>query len=344
VPPESSEPSVIDRSVERLPGFLPAFVNRVRSADLLLFAGGLAFYGLISLAPLVVLSFWITGALVGEDRMEQLGENLAEMAPAGAEVEGFFDQMATIGTGVGVGALVAALWPATAYGSGLLRAFDRISHAPRRSMQGIRGRAKTLALLALMPLLLLGALFASYVATGTMNDGLVGMIFSWALALAGGLTAGFVAITLIYWLFGPDEIAWRHLALGSLLAAGGIAVMSLGYVVYMGEGADFEERIAGSGLAAIVLLGIWLYLANIIILAGYCLATERHAAAHPEEDAQRAEEESRPPAPEELVDLVLTDGLAEEVGADGGAHRAGGPERPRPVSRPDPGSTPRSLR
>jgi membrane protein len=332
VPPDTSDPTVIDRTIERLPGFLPAFVKRVRSADLLLFAGGLAFYGLISLAPLVVLSFWVTGSLVGEDRMEQLGENLAEMAPAGAEIEGFFDQMATLGARVGLGALVAALWPATAYGSGLIRAFDRISHAPRRSMQGIRGRAKTLALLALMPLLLLGALFASYVATGTMNDGVVGMMLAWLLALTGGMAAGFVAITLIYWLFGPDEIAWRHLAVGSLLAAGGIAVMSLGYVVYMGEGADFEERIAGSGLAAIVLLGVWLYLANIIILAGYCLATERHAAAHPEEDERRAAEERRPPSPEDLVDLVVADGLAGELGADGEDE----PVQPRAVSRRDP--------
>jgi hypothetical protein len=39
-------------------------------------------------------------------------------------------------------------------------------------------------------------------------------------------------------------------------------------------GTDFEHRYATSGLAAVVLLGVWLFLTNALILVGYQVALE----------------------------------------------------------------------
>jgi membrane protein len=261
-----------ERQKRRLPPTLQMFVDEARESELLLFAGGLAFYGLISLAPFVVLGFWMAGGIVGEDGLERLGERLDEIAPSGANPSNTIDNLAQVGTSVGIGALAVALWPATAYGSGLVRAFDRISHRPKRSVQGVRGRAKALLFVVLLPVFVLGALGAAYFGAALFDDGVAFMVLGWVAALVLGFVAAFVALGIIYVVFGPDHLSPKAVAQGAGAAAAAIAVMSLGYVIYLGQGADFEERVAGTGLATVVLLALWLYLSNAILLGGYVLA------------------------------------------------------------------------
>jgi membrane protein len=262
----------LERAQDRLPPTLASLVDAVRQHQVLLYAGGLAFYALVSVAPFLVIGFWMAATVVGEDSLRELGDRADELAPGGADVSGFIDNLSGVGTGIGLGALVAALWPATAYGSGLVRAFDEISHREKQSMQGVRGRVKALLFLVLLPAFVLGALGAAYFATTVVGDGFLQMVLGWALGLVGGTLAGLVVLSVIYRLFGPDPLSLRALAQGAGAAAAAIAVMSLGYAVYLGQGADFEERVAGSGMASVVLLALWLYLANAILLGGFCLA------------------------------------------------------------------------
>lgn len=278
------------RAQDRLPDSISKLIDEAREAEVMLFAGGLAFYALISIAPFIVISFWITGELVGEDRIEELGENIDEMAPGGADVSGAFDSLAQVGAGVGFMAIIAALWPATAYGSGLVRAFDRLSHKPERSAQGVRGRLKALMFVVLLPGFLLAALGASYVASGLLDNGIL-LVVGWILALIAGTLAGAIVLSIIYWVFGPEKLSLRSTGIGALAASGAIAVMSLGYLIYLGQGADFEERVAGSGFAAVVLLALWLYLANIILLVGYayCRSCEGVTEEDDERDRENAE-------------------------------------------------------
>jgi membrane protein len=271
-----ARPAALQRRVgkarERLPGFVEELIERLRQAEVLFYGAGLAFYGLISLAPTLIVGFWIVGSIAGEARVSSLADNLVEMSPGDANVQPIIDNLLEVGPRVGVGALLAALWPATAYGSGLVRALDEISMRDDRSMQGLRGRLKSLSLLLGLPVFLLGALGASYLLTGVTGDGWLTRLLAWAAALVVGTLVTTVALTGIYMLFGPDPLSWRSFALAALVAATAIAALSLGYLVYLERGTDWEERVAGSGLAAVVLLGLWLYLANIILLAGYALA------------------------------------------------------------------------
>jgi membrane protein len=280
------------RLQDKLPDSISKLIDEAREAEVMLFAGGLAFYALISIAPFVVISFWITGELVGEERIEELGENIDEMAPGGADVSGAFDSLAQVGAGVGFMAILAALWPATAYGSGLVRAFDRLSHKPERSAQGVRGRLKALMFVVLLPGFLLAALGASYVASGLLDNGIL-LVVSWVLALIAGTVGGAIVLSIIYLVFGPEKMSFRSTAIGALAASAAIAVMSLGYLIYLGQGADFEERVAGSGFAAVVLLALWLYLANIILLIGYsyCRSCEGITDDDPERDRERDEQD-----------------------------------------------------
>lgn len=263
---------LVDRACDRLPPTLAALVQSVREKEVLLYAGGLAFYGLVSIAPFLVISFWIAGWFVDEDGFRQLGDQIDDMTPSGTNMGAAIQSLATVGTGIGIGALVSALWPATAYGSGLVRAFDRVSEQGERAFKGAHGRARALLFVVLLPAFLLGALGTSYVVAGLFGDGIWLTLLAWAAALVAGFVAAFLAIGTIYLVFGPGLMEARAIATGAAVAAAALAVMSLGFVVYLGQGADFEERVAGSGFAAVVLLSLWLYLANVILLLGYALA------------------------------------------------------------------------
>jgi membrane protein len=262
----------IDRVEDRLPPSAVDVIERLRNGDVLLFAGGLAFYSLVSTVPSLLLIAWITGSLLGEDRVERLAERLGELAPGDVEIEDFIQSLLQVGMGVGVIALLVALWPATAFGSGLTRSFDALSVDRDPVLHGLRGRARALVVLAVLPLFVLGALGAAYLSTGLLGDGAAGTIAGWALAIVSGTFISWVAIVALYWWFGPAELAFRALAVGAAATAVAIALMSLGYLVYLAYGTNWEERVAGTGLAAMVLLSLWLYLANLLLLGGYCLA------------------------------------------------------------------------
>ncbi|HEY3211087.1 MAG TPA: hypothetical protein VGL18_15115 [Actinomycetota bacterium] len=63
-------------------------------------------------------------------------------------------------------------------------------------------------------------------------------------------------------------------ALASLTAATGISVLSFLVALYVILGANFQEHYATSGQAELVLLAVWLFLANVLVLAAYRVALE----------------------------------------------------------------------
>jgi membrane protein len=256
----------------RLPDAVNDLIDHLRRAEVFFYGAGLAFYGLISVAPFLVVGFWAAAGVAGEDRIDSLAENLADIAPGEVDVEPAIQNLLEVGTGVGIIALFTALWPATAYGGGLVRGFDELSPAENRSAGGLRGRVKSLALLIALPVVLLGGLAVSSVLTGLVDDGWAVRMLAWAGAVVVGTLVTAVGLVGIYRLFGPDDLSFRSLATGAAAAAAGITVMSAGYLVYLDQGADWEERVAGSGLATVVLLALWLYLSNVILLSGYAVA------------------------------------------------------------------------
>ncbi len=131
-----------------------------------------------------------------------------------------------------------------------------------------------LALLGVVPALALTGLVASYLGTTILGDGTVARLAGWAMALVFGFAASWVTVAVIYLVFSPRPIGRSALARGAAVAAGSISVLSLGYVVFLNVGTDFGQRYATSGLAAIVLLAVWLFLANALILVGYGLAQD----------------------------------------------------------------------
>jgi len=78
-------------------------------------------------APLVVVALWITSLLVGPTQIHHAAAELARFSPQALGADRALERVADLGTSLGLLAVVAALWPATAYGSALVRVLDRLT-------------------------------------------------------------------------------------------------------------------------------------------------------------------------------------------------------------------------
>lgn len=275
--PIASPAREVDRHLERLPAPLRRIVGVVREHDIFFLAAGLAFYALVSVAPLVILAFWITSWIVGDDAVHRTGEQLGRLAPSKLGIDRAFERVADAGSELGVWAALAILWPATAYGAGLVRAFDRLSRESRE-LPGLRGRALAFVLIAASQVVVLAGLGLATLAPRLLGEGGMATALGWVL----GLGIGFLVVTamtaLIYRFFARESAAWPEILRGASVVGAGVSLLSTGYAVYLRLGANFEQRYASSGLAAVVLLALWLFFANVLLLLGYRVIRDDGAA------------------------------------------------------------------
>ena len=244
-----------------------------RGDDLFLYAAALAFYGLISVAPLVVVALWLTSLIVGPAEVHHVAEDLARLAPPALGADRALVQVAQLGTTLGLTALAVALWPATAYGSALVRVLDRMGGGG--TVGGMRERGFALLLVGLVPVLVLCGLVATYAGSVALGDSDAEIVVGLAVGLVAGFAAAVAAVAIVYRAFPRSPPAWQATLRGALVAAGSISVLSAGYVAYLRLGANFERRYASDALGALVLLGFWLFAANTALLVGYRVARRR---------------------------------------------------------------------
>ena len=257
---------------ERLPRPLRDFIKTARAQDVLLYSAALAFYGIVSAIPLTIVVMWIVSLVLGDPRTHQLAQELRRIMPKSIGADQALERVANLGTRLGVVSVITALWPATAYGSGLERAFDRLSPNADKRLEGLRGRS--LFFLAILPIFILGSLIGSFVGTKALGSAGAAKIAGYAVALGTGFLATAGALFLIYRIFPPRRLAWDQVLRATLIAAAGISVLSLVFVLVLSLGANFQDHYATSGLAGIVLLALWLFLSNALVLIGYRVALE----------------------------------------------------------------------
>ena len=246
-------------------------MEKSRDQDILLFASGLSFYALVSVVPLTIFVIWITSLVLGEQRIHSLASELKRAAPENLDAGGFVQRVADLGTSLGAVALLTALWPATSYGAGLRRAFDRLGPRKPKEMRGLKGRG--FALLVLLPIFVLGSLLGAYVGTALFPDGVWQRIVGIVLALVIGFAGTALALGAIYRIFPPERLGWPAIAKATLWSASTIAVLSAAFAVFVSN-ANFQEHYGSSGVGAIVLLAVWFFLANALILIGFRIALD----------------------------------------------------------------------
>ena len=255
--------------VETLDGWLPDRLSRLarRFADrgLLLSASSLAFYGLVSALPLLLIAFAVAEAVAGEDALRSFVDQVAEQGPDGSGQ--FLDQLVDNGSSFGFATLLFTIWPATAYGGGLRSALSRHSEGSE-SATGLRGRLLGLGMVLVLPVVVLGGIPMMFLFSTLLGDGVIEAALGWALALTAGMIVATTLTTALYHAFSPTTLGLRQSLKGAAITAALTAVFSVGFVVYLRLG-DTEERFGGGVIAVVVLLGVWLFVANILLLAGY---------------------------------------------------------------------------
>ncbi len=248
----------------KLPARARDLLDRIVERDLLLEASSLAFYGLVSALPLLTLTFTIVSAVAGEDQLRQVVERLDDEGPAG--VGRLLEQLLENSDTMSWAAIVFTLWPATAYGGGLRRALQRPTS--EEAAPALRGRATGIGLILALPVLSLAGLPLMTVLTALGSDGVAGAVLGWALAVGGGVVTLTAVIAALYHAFTPDDLSWRHTIRGAALTATITTLFSIGFVVYLRLG-QVEERFGGETVGLVVMLGVYLFVANALLLAGF---------------------------------------------------------------------------
>lgn len=255
---------------DRLPARARRLARRIAGRDLLLESSSLAFYGLVSVLPLLTITFTVVGAVAGEGSLEQLAQQAEENGPAGSGQ--LLEQLIDTSDTLSWMAIVFTLWPATAYGGGLRRALQQATEADD-SAPALRGRATAFLLVLALPVLVLAGLPLAAFLTTLGDDGVAGTILGWVVALVAGGTALTAVIAVLYHAFTPAELGWRHTVRGAALTAVITTCFSVGFVIYLNVG-NVEDRFGGGTVGLVVMLGVYLFVANTLLLAGFEGAAE----------------------------------------------------------------------
>ena len=246
--------------------------RQVRRHDLPFYAAGLTFYAAIAVVPLLLVAWFVTSLVLGDEVVRTLTLALAEYAPTSLGLREGVRSLGEVGPRLGIASLAAALIPATSYGDGLVRALDRIAERDRRA-KGLRGRGLALVFVAALPPVVMGELGAVAVLPGAL--GFTGRfnLVSVGVAFAVGWVSASLLVGVLYRAFSPRPIRIGALALGAALTGSFLAGMSLTWLFLLRFGVDVGIAFGDSDLlGTVVVAAVYLYLVQLVLLGGYILS------------------------------------------------------------------------
>jgi membrane protein len=246
--------------------------RQVRRHDLPFYAAGLTFYAAIAVVPLLLVAWFVTSRVLGDEVVRTLTLALAEYAPTSLGLREGVRSLGEVGPRLGIASLAAALIPATSYGDGLVRALDRIAERDRRA-KGLRGRGLALVFVAALPPVVMGELGAVAALPGAL--GFTGRfnLVSVAVAFAVGWVSASLLVGVLYRAFSPRPIRLGALALGAALTGSFLAGMSLTWLFLLRFGVDVGIAFGDSDLlGTVVVAAVYLYLVQVVLLGGYILS------------------------------------------------------------------------
>lgn len=248
-----------------LPDRISGLVGRFVDSRILLSASSLAFYGLVSALPLLLITFALVAAMTGDGTVQRFVDQVSQSGPEGTGQ--FLSQLADGSGALTFTTLVFTAWPATAYGVGLRRALSRYSDRSE-SASGLRGRAMGLSMVLILPFIVLAGIPLMFFLTTLSGEGALATALGWTLAFVSGTGVAAAVATVLYLVFTPGELGIRQVLGGGILTGLLTALFSMAFVLYLQVG-ETEESFGGGTIAVVVLLGIWLFVANIVLIGGF---------------------------------------------------------------------------
>ena len=250
---------------------------------------GLAYYFLITLAPLLFIAVSIAGLFVGDAAAEgRLVERLDETfgADLARLIETLIGQVhieesATILTLVGIGVL---LFSASVLFVAWQDAINLIMHVPRR--HGIRAtlrrRIFALAVIFAAGLMLVLVIFLETIVSaveqitpGEITDALLRLA-----GAAGSAVVGAVFLALMYQYATDIKLPWRDVIAGTVYAVVLLALGAWLYGLYLGSFA--APSAAGIAGAVILLLVLVYYAAQILLFGAQFIRVRGYVRGHPD--------------------------------------------------------------
>lgn len=238
-------------------------------------AGGVTFYGLLSLFPAITVLVSLYGLVADPANISQqlaaLGSFLPEGALAiiGEQVKRITEaDQSKLGLAAIIG-LVVALWSANAamkammdalniaYGTQEKRSFIMLNLVSLGFTLGaIIGLIIMIAAIAIVPVIL-----------GLFNLGVAGDVLLWAGRWPAMLVLIGLALAVLYQ-WGPSrtEVAWRWITPGSVLASLGLVIFSMLFSWYAANIANYNGTYGSLG--AVIGFLTWMWLSAMIILTG----------------------------------------------------------------------------
>jgi membrane protein len=245
--------------------------------DLLDWAAALTYYSVLSLFPAVVVLAGVVG-LIGKSATQPLIDNLGSLAPGQTrdmlvDVVRQLEGSASVAGPVAIFGLLSALWAASGYIGGFIRASNAIYEVEegRPIWKTLPLRlALTIAMMVLLAVTALGVVLTGGIADrvgralGLGDTGvLVWDIAKWPV-LARLVR---LAIALLFWA-APNvrQPGFRWLTPGSALAVLAWVLASAGFALYVANFASYN-KVYGS-LAGVVVFLVWLWISNLAVLFG----------------------------------------------------------------------------
>jgi membrane protein len=250
---------------------VPDLVRQIRRHDLVFYAAGLTFYAAIAVVPLLLVAWFVTSLVLGDEVVGTLTTALAAYAPTSLGLREGVRSLGEVGPRLGIASFAAALVPATSYGDGLVRAMDRVAERDRRA-KGLRGRLLALVFVASLPPVVMAELGAVAVLPGALGfTGRFNLVSVAVAFVVGWLSAGLL-VGVLYRAFSPRPLAAGPLALGAALTGSFLSGMSLTWLFLLRFGVDVGVAFGGSDLlGTVVVAAVFLYLVQVVLLGGYVL-------------------------------------------------------------------------
>jgi membrane protein len=266
-----SLPDTLKRRLQRLQRSLPAaLLRRFVEADVMTQSASLAFYTLLSLAPLLMLLLWLTASLY-PPAQQALVEQIAGLAGSSvAEVARTVIANASarpdLGSLAGAWSLLLLLVGATVVFAQLQAALNRIFRSDEQRFDGALGWLKKRIFSAGVVLALGFLLIVSMVATTALQ-----VVFAHLPSLLPAV--GYLSTLLLYALgfaflyhYLPDRpVAWRQALGGGAITALLFTLGRYGIGLYL---ANTAPGSAYGSMGTLVLMLVWVYYASVVFFSG----------------------------------------------------------------------------
>ena len=255
----------------RLKGSLPvALARRFVELDILTHAASLAFYALLSLAPLLVLLLWLTASLYGSAQdaiVDQVGELAGrEAASVASTVIANADQRPGIGSLAGLWSTLLLFVGSTAVFARLQDALNLIFRTDAARLPGLRAWIRK-RVLSFGVVLALGFLLLVATTVSTVLQLILAGMPS-LLPVFGSLASMALyalSFALLYHFLPDRRVRWRQALFGGLITAGLFVLGRWAIGLYLATAAPGS---AYGSMGAMVLLLVWMYYAAVVFFGG----------------------------------------------------------------------------